>query len=356
MSARLIDDVLIMILEELALPAHAREAYRSRQETLRSVCLASRRLRRLAQPMLWRQSVVRSREQLDSLVSAAPGALGRYTKLLTVVGSPSLGLDEAIAVSASFCPEVAEIRLACSPILLALDFALLSDFTNLRKLHVEKVKLLEGQYATLPALEELCLHRVVTSSRWVELQLRGARVPRLREVYFIELPGGGPSMIKLDEAISPDILHGLEILQVDARAVHADGELARGTSPPVLIFHPQFDLAPRPLDRHTFCHPFLFRYNSSAGDSLSALAQRLDLTPPSPPSTTRPPLLVLPLFLRRVAVTEPLVKQHMRVVEALCVAKGVRIMWDDEELDGELISPAFRRCARELREARALER
>ena len=113
MSARLIDDVLVMILDELALPAHTPDKYRTRQETLRSVCLASRRLYRLAQPLLWRQVTVRTRRQLDCLVAVVSGGPGRHTKILTVAASSSLELHVAVA-QARILPNVVEIRVTYS--------------------------------------------------------------------------------------------------------------------------------------------------------------------------------------------------------------------------------------------------
>ncbi|GAA5844395.1 hypothetical protein JCM9279_006285 [Rhodotorula babjevae] len=340
MSARLIDDVLVLIFDELALPAHTRDSYCDRQETLRNVCLASRRLRRLAQPRLWQQVAIRSREQFELLESAASGVLGRHTKLLTIVGSATLEVDEAIAGLSSLLPEVQEIRLASSPMLLVLDFALLGHYTNLRRLHVEKAKLLEGRCATLSALEVLCLYQAYTSSSWVQLQLQGAHLPRLRELYFIELPG--MSTITLDEIVPPDVLHQLDVLQVDERAVNADGELVQGDFPPVLVFHPEFSL-PQPLPRHTVCHPFLFRYHLAAIDTFCYLIKRLQLTPPAPSSTSPRRLLILPPKLRHFLDTRPRVAHHLRILDKLCAEKNVRILWDDEQVDGELISPAFRR-------------
>ena len=130
MSARLIDDVLVMILDELALPAHTPCKYHTRQETLRNVCLASRRLRRLAQPRLWRQVVVRSREQYELLVSAASGAFGKSSRVLTIVASAAIKVGEAVAGLSSLLPKVVEIRIVSPATFLRFDFALFSQYSS----------------------------------------------------------------------------------------------------------------------------------------------------------------------------------------------------------------------------------
>jgi len=132
MAANLLDDVLVLILEELGRPAHTPEAYRDRQDALRNVCLASRRLLRLARPYLWRQVAVRSRNQLTLLKSpeAAAAALGVRTRLYTVVGSGSgpFNLDEGVG-AASLLPEVVELRLTSAP-LVTFMLASLEQFTR----------------------------------------------------------------------------------------------------------------------------------------------------------------------------------------------------------------------------------
>lgn len=131
MAANLLDDVLVLIFEELGRPAHTPEAYRDRQDALRNVCLASRRLLRLARPYLWRQVAVRSRNQLTLLKSArAAATLGVRTRLYTVVGSGTgpFNLDEGVG-AASLLPEVVELRLTSAP-LVTFRLASLEQFTR----------------------------------------------------------------------------------------------------------------------------------------------------------------------------------------------------------------------------------
>ncbi|GAA5931319.1 hypothetical protein JCM3775_004992 [Rhodotorula graminis] len=349
MSDRLNDDVLVMILDELAAPAHTLGKYRARQATLRNVCLSSRRLCSLAQPRLWRQVTIRSRGQLQLVAAAAPCTLGRHTMYLTIVTSRTLsgGVSDAVACLSSVLPEVVEIRIGSLP---HLDFALLSQYRKLRRLHVDRTKLLKGPCATFPALEELCLHLVFTTSAWVQQQLRAAHLPRLRELHFIPHSG----TIRLDKVVSPAFLGQLDVLQTDILSLPVHCELAQDARSPVVVLHPESGPS-QPLPFHTLCDRSLFPYLEATKDILSFLAQGLRLTPPAPSSTTPPRLLIIQVARRSIDM-RPSVERRLRIVEALCVQKGVRLLWDDEELYGERFSPAFSRYARELRAARGLER
>ena len=216
------------------------------------------------------------------------------------------------------------------------------------------MELLEGQYITSPTLEGLCLDEVLTSHAWAQEQLRAVQLPRLRELYFTRLTAIRPPAVRDDERISLDFLRRLDIIQTDGQAIAAESELAQGQHPPVLLFARELG-DPRPLSLNTTGHPNELRDALAAVVFLSALASRLELPPPSPPSITPPGRLILPPILRHYVDAKPVVAEYLRDVEALCAEKGVRIIWDEEVPEGEFISPAFRRHARELREARALE-
>jgi len=208
----------------------------------------------------------------------------------------------------------------------------------------------------LPALEELCLRRVRASPTWIQQHLQVARSPRLRELCVVELWGPHPSAPpKLDKVVSPDFLGQLDVLQANFSSVAADSEFEQVLHPPVLVFSSR-DTGPGPLPRHSICHPAHFRDPQDLLDSLSLLARQLYLTPPVPSSTSPPRLLILPPNLRRSAETLTHVAHHLRAIEDHCAEKGVRIVWDEEVHDRDFVSPALRRYARELREARALER
>jgi len=108
MSTQLPDEVLLAILDEASTPASGRTDYRIRQRTMRSVCLASRRLFRLAQPLLWQQVWVDSRDDLAAL-RACPvvAALGG----LTTTYRADLTWNEKAAEVHELLPNVIEMRL-----------------------------------------------------------------------------------------------------------------------------------------------------------------------------------------------------------------------------------------------------
>lgn len=69
MSDRLDDDAFLLILDELATPVSDYDVYCTAKEALRNVCLASHRLRRLAQPLLWRRIWVVKQSQAKKVKS-----------------------------------------------------------------------------------------------------------------------------------------------------------------------------------------------------------------------------------------------------------------------------------------------
>lgn len=116
MATALPDDVLALVHDELARPGHTYESYVARQETLRSACLVSRKLYRLAQPSLWRQVAIYSPDQLERFrASPQADALGRRTRSYTVFSSSVLKLSESVAMSA-LLPEVVDVRVQSGPL------------------------------------------------------------------------------------------------------------------------------------------------------------------------------------------------------------------------------------------------
>ncbi|BGP47399.1 hypothetical protein JCM10450v2_003251 [Rhodotorula kratochvilovae] len=57
MLDRLPDELVLLVVEELAPAPLVRKGYHEAQNTLRALCLTARRYRRLAQPVLWRNLV-----------------------------------------------------------------------------------------------------------------------------------------------------------------------------------------------------------------------------------------------------------------------------------------------------------
>ncbi|KPV77622.1 uncharacterized protein RHOBADRAFT_51453 [Rhodotorula graminis WP1] len=356
MAANLPDDVVLLILEQLAHPAHTPESYRDRQNPLRNVCLASRRLRHLARPLLWRQVAVRSPRHLNCLpASLLAVVLGRHTRSYTVVGSVILDLADAVGVS-DLLPEVVDLHLTSAP-LVSFKLCLLEPFAHLRRLHLGLAHLPRDALATLPVLEELCVRQIWCTTRELHAQLLPARVPRLRELHLVQVKDmTSPTTVQLADVVPPDLLPQLDLVQTDSASIDPTSDLAQSLAPPVLVFGPPAAATgpPRPLPRHSISQPARFKDARTATDTLAKLAASTRLVPIR--HMRDPPYLVLlPLALRTLAAAEPSVAPHLAALEALFAEKRVVVEWTEDLPEGELVSPEFRRHARELRAARALE-
>ncbi|GAA5893342.1 hypothetical protein JCM8208_004414 [Rhodotorula glutinis] len=100
MAALVDDDVLLLILQHLG-----RDDKRQRRAALCAVCLASRRLRALAQPVLWHRVSVDSYPTfVKLLLSAARTGYGQHTRVYTVLSADDtcVPLVDAINVAALF--------------------------------------------------------------------------------------------------------------------------------------------------------------------------------------------------------------------------------------------------------------
>ena len=66
----------------------------------------------------------------------------------------------------------------------------------------------DGSCATLPTLEELCIREAWSTVDYARDQLRLARLPRLRELFFVGVQFMGPNTfpLQLADVLSPDFL------------------------------------------------------------------------------------------------------------------------------------------------------
>lgn len=117
MSDRFPDEVLLLILDQLTaarmddLPSQQLLHRMGRYKDLLPVCLASRRMRRLAQPLLW-QHVANVRpghlEQIRR--SSVASTLGVRMTIYTAMACPSFPLEEAVDV-AGLLPNIRAMHL-----------------------------------------------------------------------------------------------------------------------------------------------------------------------------------------------------------------------------------------------------
>jgi len=113
MSDRLDDDALLLILDELATPSSDYDVYCAAKKALRNICIASRRLRRLAQPLLWRQIWVVEQSQADKVKSSPiVSSLGQGTRWLSVAKLESGGMLPQALKMAHVLPSVEKLLLS----------------------------------------------------------------------------------------------------------------------------------------------------------------------------------------------------------------------------------------------------
>lgn len=112
MSDRLADEVLLAILANIAAQVHDVDEYTIRKQTLANVCLASRRLCRVAQPLLWRQLRVRDVQQLEQIrTSSFLPHIAQAVKVYDVCGEVKREDFSKAADVATSLPGITELTL-----------------------------------------------------------------------------------------------------------------------------------------------------------------------------------------------------------------------------------------------------
>ena len=114
------DELLLLIFEAVASPAHTADEYDARQKTLSVLSRVARRYAQLARPLLWEDLRSSKRAHLERLQQVQlKDAVARGTKLFQV-STAGARLDEGEPVSpnegaeaASCFPRVEDIRIEC---------------------------------------------------------------------------------------------------------------------------------------------------------------------------------------------------------------------------------------------------
>ncbi|GAA5850298.1 hypothetical protein JCM9279_006520 [Rhodotorula babjevae] len=345
---RLIDDVLLAILEELAQLQYLACTYRVRQETLRSVCLASRRLCALARPILWRQVVIWKSSQITQL--QAQSELGVNTTSCILFGGGRVGVEwtPAVLATAAVLPNLHELELSGGDEA-TLDLSTVAHFKYLRRLDLTNLPAIESDAQTLPALPHLevlrlaeCTTSPVTIRRW----LAPAYLPQLRTIVVSLIS------FNIEHALSPDLLAQLEVIRID---VGAHVPVVAGLSPAVVVASPP----------HGPVLPRFSMYRTATGALKQPVLRRLMLhgleqaianNPPA--GADGPPVVMIPIQVVGLEMAEASSAVPVPTagtwagLEPLCAQKGVCLEWYDEyelEESREIVPLNFRRYARELK-------
>ncbi|GAA5847741.1 hypothetical protein JCM9279_005014 [Rhodotorula babjevae] len=358
MSDRLDDDALLLILQELAAPSPIYWTYLTRKRALSNLCLASHRLRRLAQPLLWRQVWVVKQSQADALrSSSAASSLGQCTKWYTV-GKRECGnsLPDAVEM-ADLMPNVEKL------LLWGLEtpgnLARIASFTNLRHLSLVDSEL--GGFSMLvmaPLLEELDLHGGFISYPGAAEWLKPRYLPALRilSVVVNDEEADLVGRFELSQILGPAMLAQLDVIHTVQEHVELRSDLARGTAPAVLISDPEPEEDEdddASLPRHSI-FPIstwakvpvvairLRRITAQVEDSLSS------------PVAGGPRVVVLPRWVLSLSTRNQDVGDAVQRLEE-AYGDAVRIIWSGDEglsLAFGGVSREFVQYAREVKAAR----
>ncbi|GAA5850362.1 hypothetical protein JCM9279_006541 [Rhodotorula babjevae] len=300
MADRVPDEILLAIFDELASsrprgsgtsPSENKEV----QRALVMACLTSRRLRKIAQPVLWRRVVLSSGKQLEGILSTgAAASLGQYTRYYAV---------ESDAYDLSVAPG------------------------------------------------RLSLSSIATTAEDVRTWICPEHMPALRVLHVEVILAVGARWALLDELVAPAILAQLDVVRTHWEELHrvpylvSSVELANSVAPPILV-HRQWS-APFSLPRHTL-------FSLSASHEAEAMVKDLDEIAhgTSIGVSVSPSVLVLPKSLLTRTAASPDVVAELQGLEAQLATKGARIIWYEDDYPHDLVPPEFLRYARELKAAR----
>ncbi|KPV72180.1 uncharacterized protein RHOBADRAFT_47022 [Rhodotorula graminis WP1] len=352
MSDRLDDDALLLILDELATPSPEYAVYCASKKALRNVCLASHRLRRLAQPRLFRQIwVVKQSQAVVLQSSGVVESLGHGTRWYTVGKREYDGSLPDAVKTARVLPSVKKLLL--SGPWTSRNPAHIESFTRLRHLSLVHSELGSHMVFKAPLLEQLDVHYcfvyIPAAAKW----LQPVYLPALRILSVVKV-GEGVMLrrFKLSSVLGPAMLAQLDVLQTDERSLDSQSPLALGTAPPVLFFDPTFHTPTIP--RHSV-HPMLAQvdvvaYTIHLADEIASTV--------SSSAALGPRVVILPHKGLALSSSPP-AYQHLhdavRRLEQAC-GRDVRIIWSAEQGMDLLcggVSRVFVRYARELKAAQA---
>ncbi|GAA5893301.1 hypothetical protein JCM8208_004402 [Rhodotorula glutinis] len=354
MSDRLDDDVLLLILDHLAMPSTDCDVYLASKKVLYNVCLGSSRLRRLAQPLLWRHIWVSDAGPVAALEHVpVESSIGRHTVSFKLGSTKYGGPPQRYAVEViRFGPGRILRILRREPV----HIDIVGSFSNLRKLSLNDVDLDNSSLTVqLPHLDQLHIYdaRAFTATGALDW-LRPCGLPALRILSITAVTQAHTSLIQLDKVLDADLLAQLDVLQTDVAMVHPDSTIALGTAPPVLFFDPP-DHKPT-IPRHSV-HP-MQKATDVAGvsDIVFDVADQVESTMASC-AALGPRVVVFPRRVLKLSAQHKDVGDAVRRLEQAC-GRAVRILWSDEDdmdFTSGGVSREFVRYARELKAAQAAD-
>ncbi|GAA5910946.1 hypothetical protein JCM8208_006694 [Rhodotorula glutinis] len=181
MLDQLPDELLLAVMVALDSPSSGTHRYSHRQRDLGALCLVSRRLCRIAQPVLQQQ--VEIGDNIGQLFwwlnqpDPARGAVRRNARAVTVHEPWTFSLDH-VAFLLQLFTSVQELRLVGDKD----EFSpkLLSPHSNLRRLCLDGLDLDERDCVALPLLEVLHLRNTYLSDEFMDEWITSASFPSLK--------------------------------------------------------------------------------------------------------------------------------------------------------------------------------
>ncbi|GAA5850376.1 hypothetical protein JCM9279_006546 [Rhodotorula babjevae] len=358
------DELLLLIFEAIAAPAHTAAEYNEKQKTLSILSRVARRYAQLARPLLWEDLRSSTRTHLERLTQIEDRhALARATKLFSV-STASARRDEGEPVSpnegaeaASSFPAVEEIRIEC--VRSSLDLTLLGVHVGLRRLALTNVDLGDASPVHLPQLEQICLDRTIIPSSLLNAWLDPSYLPSLKAVRLVALysalHAGAPSL-----ALSRPFLNQIDFIQTPGMSLDVMREHHASVDPPFLFASSLVSLLPR----HLILAAHQFDGAARATTMLRKVGAQLERAAAEEErdEAQRHPherVILLPRSLEGLAAADARVAEAVAAFLATCGARRTEVLWhgeaDGRESERDLVCGEFWRWARELKERRATE-
>ncbi|BGP15449.1 hypothetical protein JCM10213_005135 [Rhodosporidiobolus nylandii] len=327
---------------------------KDRQTTLRACSLVSRRMREVAEPMLWEAAFVTQWEHIGPLASEArTDDKGRRVRKLVARGD-GFEIEEVVELLYAL-PSLREVSLDW----LEQDPYLLNLLSGAQHVRLERLTVMSYTAPVFPALTTLSLVNLGISPSFLYTILRPSLFPALRALCLLELWTPHESDLPVCPAVPDNLVEQLEVLQVGCDDPY-DENLSR--YPQKVLFSTNVAKSVKlsglpilPHIRHLHLRPFLVE--DFGGHRDISLAEGLDAFSSILPSLPRLQTVTLPrpplptachayeVQLARSA------KRGLETIRRACEEKKVEVLFDPaEEASIPGLSEVFWECAKRRRE------
>ncbi|TNY22996.1 hypothetical protein DMC30DRAFT_414596 [Rhodotorula diobovata] len=358
------DELLLRLVEPFSAHAWTRKAYATRQATLRALCLASRRWKALAQPLLFRHVRVDDKTRLGRLRATDPALRASTTVLHVACEEPELQymdpedfrqLIMSVAGTRNILlPNLEELRI--EGYLGPFELPCLTTFFSLRRLSFTRLGSLEAPRCwALPDLVKLVVLRIdrtfidqdvvdawftaneLPSLRALFFNCRSHPLPHIRRAFFAQL-----DVMEMDTE-NDDYIKSHAHQRQPPYLMAIDFPLAAFTAPD--DYNPRLPRHAKLVLRHR--NPSLQAWSLYLGYALPILTGLVKRAPRKGERPRRGGTLILPDVLALphdsvLRVHVPELVQSVDALKAACDKVGVDVLFAPRDDDGdELVSSLF---------------